>query len=182
MTIVWRLLVVVALGLALWPELARYRAEWRLGAANAHLAQVLRMQRASDAGGDALRHAGLAVALSEQVRATLPDDPRGVLAHAIGLILTGRGEQAVAVLDAAIATGERPEFTLNLGRARTTLGDEAGANRAYLRTAWASAQAIATLPKAMREDFLRQVQDLDAQLRAGELSAVPPLYAPDAAK
>lgn len=183
-----RLAVVIVLGLALWPEFTRYVAEWRLTEANMRLQRALQESRISTVTGapvDAIgarNQAGLALHLAEQASAALPGDPRAVLANAIALIMNGRGADAVSLLDAAIAVGERPEFTLNLGRARTTLGDAAGANAAYLRTAWASPHALATLPKAMREDFQRQADALDSELRAGRLTAPPPLRAPDATK
>lgn len=188
MKVLWRLLVVAILALALWPEFPRHQAEWRLNDANFRIDQALRMSQSAarsgvaDTGRAALRQVALAETLAAQAAAALPGDPRAILTQSIALIMTGRGQQAVALLDGAIAAGERPEFTINLGRARTTLGDEAGANAAYLRTAWASPQAIATLPKAMREDLQRQVERLDAQLRAGQLSAPPPLDAARSAK
>ncbi len=181
MTMIRRLLLVALLALALSPELARYAAEWSLHEANFRIDQALRMSQSAARSGAvetdrvARRQVEMAGALAAQASAALPGDPRALLTQSIALIMTGHGEQAVALLDGAIAAGERPEFTINLGRARTTLGDEAGANAAYLRTAWASPQAIATLPKAMREDFQRQVGQLDAQLRAGQLEAPPPL-------
>jgi len=179
----WQVVLVALLGLALWPEFSRYVAEWRLSEANVRLDRALQASQSAARAGvpgvdrEALRQAQLAGALAEQAHAALSDDPRATLAHAIALIMTSRGADAEALLGAAIASGERPEFTINLGRARTTLGDEAGANAAYLRTAWASPQATATLPKAMREDFQRQVEQLDAQLRAGQLKTPPPLDA-----
>lgn len=188
MTVLRRVLVVVLFALALWPEFPRYLAEWRLAEANVRLGRALSGNQAavragaSTPDGQALRQAELAGELAAQAMAALPGDPRAVLARSIALIVTGRGADAIRGLDAAIAAGERPEFTLNLGRARTTLGDTAGANAAYLRTAWASPQATATLPRAMREDFQRQVERLDAQLRAGQLTAPPPLDASKAAK
>ncbi len=188
MTILWRLFVVALLSLALWPEFPRYEAEWRLNDANFRIDQALRMSQSAARSGvegtdrAALRQVALAETQAAQAAAALPGDPRAILTRSIALIMISRGADAVTLLDAAIAAGERPEFTINLGRARTTLGDEAGANAAYLRTAWASPQAIATLPKAMRDDFQRQVERLDAQLRAGQLSAPPPLGAASSSK
>ncbi|MBL8299156.1 MAG: hypothetical protein JNN30_12535 [Rhodanobacteraceae bacterium] len=179
MKMLWRLLLVALFALALWPEFPRYQAEWRLYDANFRVAQALRMSQsaarssAADADRAALSQVTLAETLAAQAAAALPGDPRAVLTQSIALIMIRRGADAVALLEAAINAGERPEFTINLGRARTTLGDEAGANAAYLRTAWASPQAIVTLPRAMREDLQHQVERLDAQLRAGQLSAPP---------
>lgn len=188
MKTLWRLFVIEALSLALWPEFPRYQAEWRLNDANFRIDQAMRMSQSAARSGvadtdrAALRQVALAETLAGQAAAALPGDPRAVLTQSIALIMTGRGASAASLLDAAIAAGERPEFTINLGRARTTLGDEAGADAAYLRTAWASPHAMATLPRAMREDFQRQVEHLDAQLRAGQLDAPPPLDAAGSAK
>lgn len=188
MKILWRALIAAVLALALWPEFSRYRAEWWLSDANFRIDQALRLSQSAVRTGGAdtdaalLRQVALAETLAAQAAASLPGDPRAVLTQSIALIMTRRGADAVTLLSRAITAGERPEFTINLGRARTTLGDEAGANAAYLRTAWASPQATATLPKAMRDDFQRQVERLDAQLRAGQLSAPPPLDAAGPAK
>ena len=79
------------------------------------------------------------------------------------------------MLDVAIAQGERPELTLNLGRARTARGDVDGANAAYLRTAWASPLALATLPRPMRGTLLDAAARHEQALRAGRVSAPPSL-------
>ncbi|MEO7326414.1 MAG: hypothetical protein ABIW82_16450 [Dokdonella sp.] len=163
------LLVLLAL---LFPEFGRYRAEWMLSAVHARLDRAL---RGIDRGEVAMTSVGIAADQAQQAAAFLPGDPRPPMLQGIALILGGKGAQAVAVLDAAIAQGERPEFTINLGRARTILGDEAGAHAAYLRTAWASTDAIATLPKAVRESLLAEVSVLEGDLRAQKLVAPPPL-------
>jgi hypothetical protein len=91
------------------------------------------------------------------------------------LLLLRRGEQAIALLAPAIAAGERPELTLNLGRARGISGDEKGATAAFLRTAWANPEAIATLPKSIRGPLLDRVRALEMQLHDGRLQQPPPL-------
>jgi hypothetical protein len=179
MTWLWRVLALVLLAAALWPELPRYAAERQLHQANRQLESALRkvQQSPHQAGADAQirEQAADALQLATQAAFALPDDPRCILAQALGLILSGQGKEAATLLEAAIARSERPEFTINLGRARTTQGDTAGAQAAYLRTAWASTQAIGTLPRVLREDLLRQVAELETQLRAGKRLAPPPL-------
>lgn len=183
MSRLWRVLAIAALAAAVWPELPRHAAEWRLRTANQQLERALDgVQQAARRGqsGDMAQihpHAAQGLRLAEQAAAALPNDPRVTLARAVGLLLSGRGGEAATLLDAAIAVSERPEFTLNLGRARTTQGDSTGADAAYLRTAWASTQATATLPRALREALQRQVAELEARLRAGNLPAPPPLRA-----
>lgn len=156
------------LAAALWPEAARYRAEWQLADADARLGAALR------GAGSA---ASVEVALGEARAAmnALPGDPRAPLSASIALLLLKRGAEAKALLEPAIATGERPELTLNLGRARGTLGDESGAQAAFLRTAWASPAAIATLPSALRARILERVREFEAELRDGRLDRPPPL-------
>lgn len=160
--------VLIALGAALWPEFGRYRGEWLLADANARLTQALRGNGAAASVQTALDHA-------RRAEAVLPADPRPPLAAAIALLLLQRSGEAKTILEHAIASGERPELTLNLGRARGMLGDENGAQAAFLRTAWASPAAIATLPAFLRTTLLEQVRVHEDELRDGRLSQAPPL-------
>lgn len=159
---------LVALMMALWPEFGRYRAEWLLADANARLAGALR--------GSATA-ASVQAALDDARRAmtALPGDPRPALAASVALLMLKRSGEAKAVLEYALVSGERPELTLNLGRARGTLGDERGAQAAFLRTAWASPAAISTLPAPLRNALLERVRALEDDLRAGRLAEIPPL-------
>lgn len=170
------LLAALAIAGLVLPELPRYRAEWRLMHANRQLADVLRGDLRGEA---ALQSAASAERLASAAAASLPGDPRPVLSAAIALILRGEGRAAVALLEPAVARGERPELTLNLGRARGISGDEAGAQAAFLRTAWAGPAAIATLPAALRGPLLEKVNQLESELRAGRLAAPPRLNASD---
>jgi hypothetical protein len=167
-----RVLASVALLALLLTEFGRYRAEWQLAEASVRLERVLRGVDRDAAASAAVERASNAAQAAAQ---GLPHDMRPVLFGAIAAILQQRSEQAATMLEAAIARGERPELTLNLGRARTALRDDAAADRAYLRTAWASRAAIATLPKAMRETLDARVAQLENDLRDGRLSAPPPL-------
>lgn len=172
MKLALRCIALFALALMVWPEWQRYRAEWMLAEANTRLERVL---LGRDRGATALASVAQAETLARAAEARLPADPRADLLLSVALILQARGAEAVTVLDAAIAQGERPELTLSLGRARATLQDEAGAEAAFLRTAWASEVAIDTLPKAMRERMHAQVLAWEEDLRAGRLHAPPPL-------
>lgn len=165
-----RCALLLGLLLMLWPEFARYRAEWQMADANARLQRAL---GGLDRGTVALQSVAVAAAQAHAAAAHLPGDARPPLFEGVALILSGKGAEALAVLDGAIALGERPELTINQGRARTLLGNEAGANAAYLRTAWASPLAIATLPAAMRATLSTQVASLEIELQAGRLSEVP---------
>jgi len=166
------LLATLVLLALLLPELPRYRAEALLATANSRLDAVLRGQLQ---GVDASLATEQARLDAHQAAQWLPGDPRPPLAEGVALLFQRRGQEAAEVLAAAVARGEHPELTLNLGRARGISGDAAGADAAFLRTAWTSPAAIATLPKALRADLLRRVEALEAELRAGRLAAPPPI-------
>ncbi len=130
-----RIGLVVCMIALLWPEFTRYRAQWRLAEANARIETVLSGQ---DRSPNTLSSVLTAVQLAKLVIEQNPNDPNAILIEGIGLIMLGQGEQAMQRFETAIAQGERPEFVLNLGRARNSTGDEAGARQAYLRAAWSS--------------------------------------------
>lgn len=167
-----RLAATMAMIAMLWPEFDRYRAEWPLAQANADLSAALngtlKGNTAISATQDALR-------TTLEAMRSLPGDPRPIQSGSVALLLLRRGDEAIALLEPAIAAGERPELTLNLGRARGILGDEKGANAAFLRTAWVNPSAIETLPKAMRGPLLDRVAQLELQLRNGKLRQAPAL-------
>jgi hypothetical protein len=131
------------------------------------------MQRFEPAEGKRLVQAALDAA--DAAAPALPEDARVALARGVALSLLGRGQEAVRVLDAAIAAGERPELSLCLGRARAVAGDEAGADRAFFRTAWASSFALGTLPKGLREALLVRVGEREQAFREGRVDGAPPL-------
>lgn len=172
MRLVLRALVLLALASLLWPEWERYRAERMMAEANTRLERAV---LGLDRGAVALTSVVQAEALARAACERLPADPRADLLLSVALILQGRGSEAITVLDAAIADGERPELTLSLGRARAVLKDEAGADAAFLRTAWASDVALATLPKAKRLEVRALAKRWEEDLRAGRRDAPPPL-------
>jgi len=167
-----RALAVALAAAVLWPELQRYRAEWWLGEADARLEAALGGTLKGDAALSSIEDA---LQLTQRAMHVLNGDPRPVQAGSVALLLLHRGGEAIALLEPAIAKGERPELTLNLGRARGINGDEKGADAAFLRAAWANPKAIATLPKAMRGPLLDRVTELERQLREGRLRQPPEL-------
>ena len=166
------LAVTVALAAMLWPEFERYRAEWSLAQANADLSAAL---DGTLKGSTAISATQDALSTTRKVIQALPGDPRPIQMASVALLLLQRGDEAIALLEPAIAAGGRPERTLNLGRARGIRGDEKGAEAAFLRTAWVNPSAIATLPKAMRGPLLDRVAELEVQLHNGQLQQPPPL-------
>ena len=172
MTTLIRCACAIVLAVLTWPEIDAYRGEWLLADAGARLSGAL---KGTTRGDDAVNSVQAALAEAQLAATCLPGDQRPVLSASIALLLLHRGAEAAAILDAAIAQGERPELTINLGRARGILGDENGAQAAFLRTAWASPAAVATLPAAIREPLLERVKVLEDDLHAGRLRQIPPL-------
>jgi tetratricopeptide (TPR) repeat protein len=169
-----RLAAAAALLAMLVPEWQAYRAEHALARVEARVDEVL---TGRSGGTAAIAAIDAAIADADLARAVLPDDPRSALAAALPRIMRGRAGEARAILEAAIAAGERPELTLNLGRALAAEGDDDAAQAAFLRAAWASPTITATLPRATREAIGVAVAEREAALRAGKLSAIPPLPA-----
>jgi hypothetical protein len=167
-----RLILILALAALAWPEIGRYDGEILLADAAARLSAALNGEIRGDAAVSSVQ---AAYASAQRAAVLLPEDQRPALSQAIGLLLLHKGADASAILEAAIAQGERPELTLNLGRARGIGGDEQGAQAAFLRTAWASPAAVSTLPAALRGPLLERVKSLERELREGRLRQVPPL-------
>lgn len=165
-----RLLVGVVLVVCWWPEATRYLAQWRLADASVRLERILSGQQT---GPDAVSSAQRAALQANAARSGLPWDSSVALLEGTALMLLQQGAAAQQVFASAIAVGERPELTLNLGRALAQMGDEAGAQQAFARAAWAAPQSLSTLPRTTREALLLQVAQWESQLRAGELRALP---------
>lgn len=167
----WLRLAGIALLLAaLWPELPRQVAEWRLTDASVRLQRLLRGQ---DTGTAAVHSAQTAAMQAHAARSGLRWDPRVALLEGTALLLLQQYAAARTVFETAIRQGERPELSLNLGRALAALGDEEAAQRAFARAAWAAPQALDTLPRATREALLAQVAEWETQLLAGQLQPLP---------
>ena len=172
MSTYWRFLAAILVIAATWPEFPRYRAERDLAEAGRQINQVM---RGVVQGLDAVAAAQQAETLSRDAARWLPGDARPPLHRAVALMLLARTNEAIAVLESAIRAGERPELTLNLGRARFQSGDRQGADRAYLRAAWAAPAVLKTLPMPMRTALLDEVERLDVELREGRSTRPPAL-------
>lgn len=172
MNMIVRGLVALLLLAALIPEFARHRAEWQLADARDALMRVL---GGLDRNSDALAQLQRADRNGREAAHTLGADARAPLVVAIANIALQRGDVAMDVLDAAIEQAERPELVVNLGRALFQQGDATAADAAYLRATWASAAAIQTLPRSMRDALTTQVSELESDLAKGKLEQPPPL-------
>lgn len=166
---VLRLAAAAALAALLWPEVARYRGE-----------RELRL------GSDALRRAviGAAPAGPALERATkwaaratprLPGDPRPRLLAGSARLVAGKGLEALDFYRDALATGERAEIDLNLGRAHALAGERPEAQAALLRALWISPALASALPEAVSKRLLEDVAKRENDLKAGLLTEPPPL-------
>jgi cytochrome c-type biogenesis protein CcmH/NrfG len=167
------LLLVAALGALVVPELARYRAERRVGyATNAF--RVL-LDRAADP--ETAQNVQAVGALALSASGSLPGDPRPWMLVGSSFLVTGQPERALEFYREAFATGERSEIDLNLGRAYGMLRRADSESAAYVRAGWVSPEILASLPEAPRSRTEAEIRKLTIALAEGRLDAPPPLPA-----
>jgi tetratricopeptide (TPR) repeat protein len=163
--------VTALLAALLAPELPRYAAERRVGWATAAFRGLL------DRAGDPERSDKL-VAVGESVLAAaerLPGDPRPWILAGSAYLLTGQPERALENYRQALATGERAEIDLNLGRAYALSRRRESAEAAFLRAGWISPEILAALAEPVRQPLLVEIARLSEELSAGRLAAPPGL-------
>lgn len=172
---VMRILVlgaVLALAVALIPEVRRYTGELRLARVGATLQGIAAAGRlVPDARA---RLAELAAVASDE-RSASPADSRGLIAAGTAMLFAGDGPAARGHYRAALARGERAEIDLNLARAYAVEGRREDGEAALLRAGWLSPALLAALPDADRVRVEGKVAELEERLRRGELAAPPPL-------
>jgi hypothetical protein len=167
-----RLAAVAALLALLWPEAGRYRGERQLRRGTDALREILA------AGGSAdTAKAGLdrVVGLAEAAAASLPGDPRPRVLAGSGRLVAGRAREALDFYRDAHATGERAEIDLNLGRAHAVAGERPEAQAALLRALWISPALSTSIPEPLSRRLLEDVARLENELKAGLLTAAPPM-------
>lgn len=165
-------LMALALAVLLRPELRRYSAERDLGAANAAFEYVLgRPSDLSNAPDVLLRVSERAAGAAPR----LPGDSRGwVLAGSCQLV-AGRTDRAREFYRRALATGERAEIHLNLGRAEALLRRPEVAQAAFVRSIWISPALLRAVPPGFADPVSVEISRLEQALRAGRLTAPPPI-------
>jgi len=167
------LALVAALVALVAPEIARYRAERRVGyATNAF--RVL-LDRAGDP--ETARNVLEVGALALSATGALPGDPRPWMLVGSSFLVTGQPERALEFYREAFATGERSEIDLNLGRAYGLLRRSDSENAAFVRAGWISPDILATIPEAERTRAQAEIRKLTVALAEGRLGAPPPLPA-----
>lgn len=165
---------VTALAFAamLVPEVRRYSAERNLGAANAEFERLLARPDELQNSPDELPRVGEQAAAAAR---WLPGDSRAwVLAGSCQLV-AGRADRALDFYRRALETGERAEIHLNLGRAEALLRRPGVALAAFLRSVWISPALLRAVPPAFVDPVSAEVRRLEAELRAGRLTAPPPI-------
>lgn len=163
--------LVAALALALWPEFPRYAAERRVGFATAAFRSLLARASAPETRTNLLAVGEMALRATPR----LPGDPRPWILGGSAYLVTGEPQRALEYYREALATGERAEIDLNLGRAYALLKRRTSADAAFLRAGWISPEILASLPPAVRDPPLAEIARLSEELVAGRLSAPPPL-------
>ena len=159
--------------IVLVPELRRYGAERDLaratGLARGYLASK---------GAATPRMLDDARAAARASAAVLPADPRPVLAAGAIELVAKKPQDALAHYRDAMALGERAETDLNAGRALAMLDQRPEALAAFVRAGWLSPYLVMSMPTAAQPLVEQENARLEEKLRAGALTAPPPL--PDA--
>ncbi len=163
---------VAVLAALLWTELGRYRAERELRRGTEELRRALTTSRTTAQAQPALdRAAAHALAAASG----LPEDPRPRVLAGSARLVAGRALEALDFYRDALATGERAEIDLNLGRSHAVAGERPEAQAALLRALWISPALSGSLPEPVAKRLLEDVARLENELVAGLLAAPPPL-------
>ena len=166
-----RLAAAAALFALLAPEAGRYRAERELRRGSAQLRRALASTSIEQARPAIERAAELGIAAAPG----LPADPRPRVLAGSARLVANRPREALDFYRDALATGERAEIDLNLGRAHSAAGERPEAQAALRRALWISpALTAALLPDVQAASHERSLE-LEKLLRSGNLSAPPAL-------
>jgi len=166
-----RLAAAVALAALLWPEVARYRGERELRRGSDALRRAFGSASAAEARPELYR----AAVLANRATPRLPGDPRPRLLAGSARLISGQGLEALDFYRDALATGERAEIDLNLGRAHALAGERPEAQAALLRALWISPALASALPAALSKRMLEDVATRENDLKAGLMQEPPPL-------
>ena len=162
----------IVLALAVWPEARRYAAERKLAAANAAFELVLERPSEVENAREVLSRVSDEAASAAR---DLPGDSRGLVLAGSCHLVAGNPDRAVAFYRQALATGERAEIHLNLGRAEALLERPDAAQAAFVRSVWISPALLRAVPPGFVGPLSAEIERLEAQLRAGRLGAPPPI-------
>jgi tetratricopeptide (TPR) repeat protein len=163
------LLSVLALLVA--PEIPRYAAERRVGLATAAFRDLVARSEDPQTAKNIVAIGDSALAASGPLRG----DPRPWILSGSSYLVTGQPDRALEYYREALATGERAEIDLNLGRAYSLLNRRESAEAAFLRAGWVSPEILGALPAELRGPLIAEVSRLGWELHEGRLTAPPPL-------
>jgi tetratricopeptide (TPR) repeat protein len=162
--------VAAVLAALLRPELGRYRAERRLGAASAAFEYIIdRPTGVSDAPAMLDRISAAAVSTAPD----LPGDSRAWVLAGSCYLVAGNADRALALYREGLAIAERAEIHLNVGRAHAMLGQPDYAEASFLRAVWISPALLRAVPKEFAPRVSTELRNLEAELAAGKLPAPP---------
>ena len=165
------LVLLAALVLALAPEFPRYVAERRVGFTTAAFREILDQPAGPATRTNVLALGALAVGQSSR----LPGDPRPWILAGSAYLVTGQPPQALEYYRQALATGERAEIVLNLGRAYALMKQQPSAETAFVRAGWISPEILASLSPAVADPVREQISKYAHALAEGRLKEPPPL-------
>ena len=170
MRILRALAVAAVVAVLLQPEISRYRAERRLGAANAAFEYILdRPTAIPDTPAILDRITAAAISAADD----LPGDSRAwVLAGSCQLV-NRQADRALEYYREGLAAGERAEIHLNVGRAHALLDEPDYADASFLRAVWISPALLKAVPKEFAARVETELKGLEADLAGGRLSAPP---------
>jgi tetratricopeptide (TPR) repeat protein len=154
------------------PEIARYRAERELGVSNAAFDLVLSNSTQVQNATEVLPRVGDRAAAAASA---LPADSRPLVLAGSCQLVAGHADRALAFYERALATGERAEIHLNLGRAEALLSDLPAAQAAFVRSIWISPALLRAVPPGFQADVSATVTRLEEDLRNGKLRSPPPI-------
>jgi len=163
--------VLVALATLAAPEVLRYAAERRLARANAAFDYVLSRP------AEVENAIGVLEAVTDAAVTTAPvlvGDSRAWVLAGSSQLVARNAERALGCYREALAVGERAEIHLNLGRAAALAGQRGTADAAFLRALWISPALVRAVPPEFVTQALVDVARLEAELKAGRLTAPPP--------
>jgi tetratricopeptide (TPR) repeat protein len=164
--------MAIVLALLVWPEARRYAAERNISSANGAFELLLEHPSEIENAREVLPR------VSERAASAARDllgDSRGYVLAGSCQLVAGNPDRAVVFYRQALATGERAEIHLNLGRAEALLGRPEAALTAFVRSVWISPALLRAVPPGFVGPVTAEIERLEARLRAGRLAAPPPI-------
>ena len=160
----------VVLAFLFWPEVPRYRAERRLGAASAAFEYLLdRPTEVKDAPAILDRITDAAIAAASD----LPGDSRAWALAGSCQLVNRNADRALDLYREALAIEERAEIHLNVGRAHELADNRFAAEASFLRAVWISPALSSAVPKEFAGGIEAELHRMEKELFAGRLAAPP---------